>query len=102
MLWQTGIAAFRAQDAPISRDPHLLHRDFHPLNVLWGAADVSGVVDWVNACVGHAHAEATRIGYPVMIKSTAGGGGIGMRLCWSADELGEAYQSVDRLARANF
>ena len=52
--------------------------------------------------VGHAHAEATRIGYPVMIKSTAGGGGIGMRLCWSADELGEAYQSVDRLARANF
>jgi urea carboxylase len=51
---------------------------------------------------GHAHAEAARIGYPVMIKSTAGGGGIGMRLCWSADELSEGYQSVDRLARANF
>lgn len=54
------------------------------------------------ADAGHAHAEASRIGYPVMIKSTAGGGGIGMRLCWSADELNEAYQSVDRLARANF
>jgi urea carboxylase len=52
--------------------------------------------------VGHAHAEASRIGYPVMLKSTAGGGGIGMRLCWSADELGEAFQSVERLARANF
>ncbi|MDP2144951.1 MAG: urea carboxylase [Gallionella sp.] len=52
--------------------------------------------------VGHAHAEAARIGYPVMIKSTAGGGGIGMRLCWSADELNEAFQSVERLARANF
>lgn len=51
---------------------------------------------------GHAHAEASRIGYPVMIKSTAGGGGIGMRLCWSADELSEAFQSVERLARANF
>ncbi|WP_283745808.1 urea carboxylase [Sideroxydans sp. CL21] len=51
---------------------------------------------------GHAHAEASRIGYPVMIKSTAGGGGIGMRLCWSADELNEAFQSVERLARANF
>jgi urea carboxylase len=50
----------------------------------------------------HAHAEAARIGYPVMIKSTAGGGGIGMRLCWSADELNEAFQSVERLARANF
>ena len=37
-----------------------------------------------------------------MIKSTAGGGGIGMRLCWSADELNEAFQSVERLARANF
>ncbi len=54
------------------------------------------------ADVGHAHAEAARIGYPVMIKSTAGGGGIGMRLCWSADELNEAFLSVERLARANF
>jgi urea carboxylase len=54
------------------------------------------------ADAGHAHAEAARIGYPVMLKSTAGGGGIGMRLCWSADELDEAYKSVDRLARANF
>ncbi len=43
-----------------------------------------------------------RIGYPVMLKSTAGGGGIGMRLIWSEDELAEAYASVDRLARANF
>ncbi len=51
---------------------------------------------------GHAQAEAARIGYPVMLKSTAGGGGIGMRLIWSADELVEAFQSVDRLARANF
>ncbi len=51
---------------------------------------------------GHAQAEAARIGYPVMLKSTAGGGGIGMRLIWSADELKEAYESVDRLARANF
>ena len=51
---------------------------------------------------GHAQAEAARIGYPVMLKSTAGGGGIGMRLIWSTDELVEAFQSVDRLARANF
>ncbi len=51
---------------------------------------------------GHARAEAARIGYPVMLKSTAGGGGIGMRLCWSEDELREAYASVQRLAAANF
>ncbi len=52
--------------------------------------------------VGHAAAEARRIGYPVMLKSTAGGGGIGMRLIWSEDQLAEAFASVDRLARANF
>ena len=50
----------------------------------------------------HARAEAARIGYPVMLKSTAGGGGIGMRLIWSEAELADAYASVDRLARANF
>ncbi len=51
---------------------------------------------------GHALAEAARIGYPVMLKSTAGGGGIGMRLCWADDELREAYAAVQRLASANF
>jgi urea carboxylase len=51
---------------------------------------------------GHAAAEAKRIGYPVMLKSTAGGGGIGMRLIWSESELAESYAAVDRLARANF
>ncbi len=51
---------------------------------------------------GHAKAEAARIGYPVMLKSTGGGGGIGMRLTWSDDELVEAFASVERLARANF
>ncbi len=50
----------------------------------------------------HAAAEALRVGYPVMLKSTAGGGGIGMRLIWSEDALAEAYAAVDRLARANF
>lgn len=42
------------------------------------------------------------IGYPVMLKSTAGGGGIGMRICVDELELCEAFQSVTRLAMANF
>lgn len=54
------------------------------------------------ADVDHALTEAARIGYPVMLKSTAGGGGIGMRLIWRANELFEAYLSVARLATANF
>lgn len=46
--------------------------------------------------------EAARIGYPVMLKSTAGGGGIGMQLIWKAEDLPAAFATVDRLSRANF
>jgi urea carboxylase len=46
--------------------------------------------------------QAKHIGYPVMLKSTAGGGGIGMRLCWNEHELTGAYQSVKDLAQNNF
>lgn len=49
-----------------------------------------------------AASEATRIGYPVMLKSTAGGGGIGMKLCWNETELRAAYESVRRLSQNNF
>lgn len=46
--------------------------------------------------------EAAQIGYPVMLKSTAGGGGIGMQLIHDAETLPAAYASVERLAKANF
>jgi len=49
-----------------------------------------------------AKAEAARIGYPVMLKSTAGGGGIGMRMCSDEAVLTEAYESVKRLAASAF
>ncbi|MFN0313652.1 MAG: urea carboxylase, partial [Burkholderiales bacterium] len=49
-----------------------------------------------------ARAQAASIGFPVMLKSTAGGGGIGMRLARNEDELAQAYASVERLALANF
>ena len=58
----------------------------------------SGLLDGVE----HARREALRIGYPVMLKSTAGGGGIGMQLCRDAQELHDAFASVERLARNNF
>ena len=47
-------------------------------------------------------AQAETLGYPVMLKSSGGGGGIGMRVCHSAEQLGEAYESVLRLSKANF
>nr|WP_067293237.1 urea carboxylase [Marinobacterium profundum] len=49
-----------------------------------------------------AREEAIRIGYPVMLKSTAGGGGIGMHLCHNEDELLGAFDSVRRLGAHNF
>lgn len=45
---------------------------------------------------------AQSIGYPVMLKSTAGGGGIGMRVCRSASELSESFEAVKRLGQNNF
>ncbi|MDR3587400.1 MAG: urea carboxylase [Desulfosporosinus sp.] len=49
-----------------------------------------------------AMAEVECIGYPVMLKSTAGGGGIGMRICENEETLGLAYESVRYLAKTNF
>ena len=43
-----------------------------------------------------------QVGYPVMLKSTAGGGGIGMRVCRSAEELSDAFEAVKRLGQNNF
>lgn len=45
---------------------------------------------------------ALAIGYPVMLKATGGGGGIGMSACRSADELTEAWERVQRVAAASF
>jgi urea carboxylase len=44
---------------------------------------------------------ARQIGYPVMLKSTAGGGGIGMQACHDEQQLCDAWASVKRLG-ANF
>ncbi len=47
-------------------------------------------------------AEAQRIGYPVMVKAVAGGGGRGMRLVHSADQLPAALKSARSEAQAGF
>jgi urea carboxylase len=47
-------------------------------------------------------AQIGRIGFPVMLKSTAGGGGIGMQLVRSEAELAPAFHSVERLAQRSF
>lgn len=54
------------------------------------------------ASLDEAVCEAEKIGYPVMIKSTAGGGGIGIRICENKDELISSYDNVCHLAENNF
>jgi acetyl-CoA carboxylase, biotin carboxylase subunit len=46
--------------------------------------------------------EAGRIGYPVLIKATAGGGGRGMRVAYNQDELLNAYNMARAEAEAAF
>ncbi|MCA1404255.1 acetyl/propionyl/methylcrotonyl-CoA carboxylase subunit alpha [Ensifer sp. IC3342] len=45
---------------------------------------------------------ASAIGYPVMIKASAGGGGKGMRIAWSDIEAREGFQSSKNEAKSSF
>ncbi len=45
---------------------------------------------------------AGEVGYPVMIKASAGGGGKGMRIAWNADEAREGFGSSQNEAAASF
>ena len=49
-----------------------------------------------------AHEVASRVGYPVLIKAAAGGGGRGMKVAHSADELSDAWSMARTEARAAF
>jgi urea carboxylase len=62
------------------------------------SAPGSGVV----TDLGSAQREAAAIGYPVMLKSTAGGGGIGMLRCDTQAELDVAFGRVGDLAARSF
>jgi Ser/Thr protein kinase RdoA (MazF antagonist) len=61
-LWSRRPAIW-AQAIPIARravpahQPVLLHRDYHPGNVLWRRGTISGLVDWTHACRGPAAAD---------------------------------------------
>ena len=45
---------------------------------------------------------AKEIGYPVIIKATAGGGGKGMRVVWNESEIEKAYEAAKMEAGASF
>ena len=62
----------------------------------------------VPGCIGtidsleEAISESKKIGYPLMIKAAAGGGGKGIRIVYSKNELEMAYSAAKSEARANF
>ncbi|MDP9987084.1 urea carboxylase [Arthrobacter oryzae] len=58
----------------------------------------SGLLADVDAAV----AAGKEIGFPLMLKATGGGGGIGMTVCRSEAELAESFPRVARLASASF
>src|SRR5690349_24997172 len=66
-----------------------------------GVSTVPGDLD-VIADAEHALPIARKIGYPVMIKASAGGGGKGMRIAPSEAELRDGFASAQHEAKASF
>jgi len=52
--------------------------------------------------VPHAVRSAKEIGYPVILKATAGGGGKGMRVVWQESEIEKAFETAKAEAAASF
>ena len=68
------------------------------------AAKVSTVPGYLGVIEDAAHAVtiSDEIGYPVMLKASAGGGGKGMRIAWSRDEVAEGFTRAQSEARSSF
>ncbi len=68
------------------------------------AAGVSVVPGFVGEIDDTEHAVriAGEIGYPVMMKASAGGGGKGMRLAWSETDVREGFEATKREGLASF
>jgi acetyl-CoA carboxylase, biotin carboxylase subunit len=52
--------------------------------------------------VAHAKQSAIIVGYPVILKATAGGGGKGMRVVWTEEEIEKAFENAKTEAAASF
>lgn len=66
-----------------------------------GVSTVPGHVGEIDD-VAHALKIAADVGYPVMIKASAGGGGKGIRVAWNAKDVEEGFPAVRAEAKASF
>ncbi|SHG90703.1 urea carboxylase precursor [Kaistia soli DSM 19436] len=107
-LSENAVFAERLAEAGIRfigpRPAHL--RDFGLKHTARALAEASGVPllpgSGLLGSVEEAISAAERVGYPVMLKSTAGGGGIGMQLCHDVTELAARFEAVQRMATSSF
>jgi Ser/Thr protein kinase RdoA (MazF antagonist) len=80
-VWERALELFNAGPPPAPAV--FIHRDFHAGNVLWSAGRLTGVVDWIECCVGPAFADvgharanfAARLGLDVADEFAAAFGG---------------------------
>jgi len=66
-----------------------------------GVSTVPGYTDVINGA-DHAVEIARDIGYPVMLKASAGGGGKGMRVVWNDEECRDGFERAQNEARSSF
>src|SRR5688572_23674482 len=66
-----------------------------------GVSTVPGHVGEIDDTA-HAIKISEEIGYPVMIKASAGGGGKGIRVAWSRQDVEEGFPAVKAEAKASF
>jgi propionyl-CoA carboxylase alpha chain len=66
-----------------------------------GVNTIPGYTDVIDG-PDHAVQVATEIGYPVMLKASAGGGGKGMRVVWNDDECRDGFERAQNEARSSF
>jgi propionyl-CoA carboxylase alpha chain len=66
-----------------------------------GVNVIPGYTDVVRD-VSHALSIAEDVGYPVMLKASAGGGGKGMRVAWDREQCAEGFERASSEARSSF
>uniref|UniRef100_A0A3P8X8K1 Propionyl-CoA carboxylase alpha chain, mitochondrial n=1 Tax=Esox lucius TaxID=8010 RepID=A0A3P8X8K1_ESOLU len=87
----------------VGPDTHAIHAmgDKIESKLLAKAAKVN-VIPGFDGVVEDAVKIAGQIGYPVMIKASAGGGGKGMRIAWNDDETREGFRLSSQEAASSF
>ena len=95
----TGMNAWPAIDQPVTRAEAFRH-EAHKSTLMLQVPVLSG--SGLLTSADEAVALASKVGFPVLLKATGGGGGIGIYICHSAEEVASQYEVAGRQGKANF